>query len=120
MVMAITEVVVNYETRNYFDDYNEIRSDHMTWVKPEKVLRAIDKLVRRYRNHQTCDCMFVKNDDDTGWRLMYGYDERRFDPKTSKRTLRLRHYTVYSIEGWDTEETVSVARAKECILGGEQ
>jgi hypothetical protein len=62
--------------------------------------------------------MFVKNDDDTGWRLMYGYDERHFDPETSKKTLRLRHYTVYSVEGWDTEDTVTVAQAKRAILGG--
>jgi hypothetical protein len=118
--MAITEVVVNYTSRNYFNDYDELRSDEMIGVDADKVSRAIDKLVRRYRNSQECDCMFVKNDDDTGWRLMYGYDERSFDPKTSKRTLRLRHYTVYSVDGWDTEETVSVARAKECILGGKQ
>ena len=117
--MAITEVVVNYTARNYFNDYDETRSERMTWVEPEKVSKAIDKLVRRYRNSQECDCMFVKNDDGTGWRLMYGYDERRFDPKTSKRNLRLRHYTVYSADSWDTEQTVSVARAKECILGGE-
>lgn len=118
--MAITEVVVNYTARNYFNDYDETRSDRMTWVELEKVSKAIDKLVRRYRSGQECDCMFVKNDDGTGWRLMYGYDERRFDPKNSKRTLRLRHYTVYSADSWDTEETVSVARAKECILGGKQ
>lgn len=117
--MAITEVVVNYTERNYFNDYDETRSERMTWVEFEKVSKAIDKLVRRYRNSQECDCMFIKNDDDTGWRLMYGYDEMRFDPKTSKRTLRLRHYTVYSADSWDTEETVSVARAKECILEGE-
>lgn len=118
--MAITEVVVNYTVRNYFNDYDELHSDEMIGVDADKVSRAIDKLVRRYRSKQVCDCMFVKNDDDTGWRLMYGYDERHFDPKTSRRTLRLRHYTVYSVDGWDTEETVSVARAKECILGGEQ
>ena len=118
--MAITEVVVNYMARNYFNDYDETRSERMTWVEPEKVSRAIDKLVRRYRSNRECDCMFVKNDDDTGWRLMYGYDERHFDQKTSKKTLRLRHYTVYSVDGWDTEETVSVTMAKERILGGEQ
>ena len=118
--MAITEVVVNYTSRNYFNDYDETRSERMTWVEPKKVSRAIDKLVRRYRNSKECDCMFVKNDDGTGWRLMYGYDERHFDPKTSKRMLRLRHYTYFSTDSWDTEETVSVARAKECILGGDR
>lgn len=118
--MAITEVVVNYTARNYFNDYDEMRSERMTWVEPEKVSRAIDKLARRYRSNKESDCMFVKNDDDTGWRLMYGYDERHFDPKTSKRTLRLRHYTVYSADSWDTEKTVSVAKAKEYILGKEQ
>ena len=117
--MAITEVVVNYTARNYFNDYDETRSDRMTWVELEKVSMAIDKLVRRYRSNQECDCMFVKNDDDTGWRLMYGYDESHFDPKTSKRTLRLRHYTVYSADSWDTEEKVSLAKAKRLILGGE-
>lgn len=118
--MAIRKVIVNYTERNYFNDYDEIRVDEMIGVDADKVSRAIDKLVRRYRSKQECDCMFVKNDDDTGWRLMYGYDERHFDPKTSRRTLRLRHYTVYSADSWNTEETVSVARAKECILGGEQ
>ena len=45
--MAITEVVVNYTSRNYFNDYDETRSERMTWVEPEKVSKAIDKLARR-------------------------------------------------------------------------
>lgn len=115
----IERVIVNHTERNYFNDYDELRSDEMIGIDADKVSRAIDKLVRRYRSNQECDCMFVKNDDDTGWRLMYGYDERCFDPKTSKKTLRLRHYTVYSADSWDTEETVSVARAKRAIVGSE-
>ena len=115
----IQTVTVNHAESNYFNDYDEIRTDMITWVTLAKVSKAIDKLVRRYKSSGRTDCMFVKNDDGTGWRLMYGYDERNFDPENSKRTLRLRHYTVYSTGSWDTEETVSVARAKERILGGE-
>jgi hypothetical protein len=120
MVMEITEVVVNYTAWNYFDDYDEIRSERMAWVEPEKVSKAIDKLVRRYRNRRECDCMFVKNENGTGWRLMYDIDPELFESGIEEKGLRLRHYTNMRHSIWDTDETVSVAKAKERILGGEQ
>lgn len=113
----ITKVVVNHAERNYFDDYSELRSDTMTYVDAKKVCKAIDKLVRRYRNNLKCDCLLVENDDGTGWRLWYAYDEKHFDPKTSRKELRLRHFTSWEHQGWDTEEAVTVAQAKRRILG---
>lgn len=115
--MAITEVVVNYTARNYFNDYDETRSERMTWIEPEKVSKAIDKLVRRYRNNKECDCMFVKNDDGTGWRLTYDFDPELFEKGVHEKFLRLRHYTNMGIDSWDSEEGVSVAYAKQAIIG---
>ncbi len=115
--MAITEVVVNYTARNYFNDYNETRSERMTWIEPQKVSKAIDKLVRRYRSNQECDCMFVKNNDGTGWRLVYDLDPELFEKGIAKKYLRLRHYTNMSADSWDTEDNVSVAYAKQSIIG---
>ena len=113
----ITDVRVNFTERTYFNDYNDVRSDTMCGVTLEKVERAIDKLVRRYRKHQLRDCMFVANDDNTGWRLCYDYDRELFDKGVHTVFLRLRHYTNMSTESWDTEKSVSVAYAKSAIMG---
>lgn len=117
--MAITEVTVNHTERNYFNDYSEIRSDVMTGVTNEKVSRAIDKLHRRYRDKGECDCMFVRNADGTGWRLMYGYNPYTFDERHSVKELRIRHITNMNTDSWDTEERVSLSKAKRLILGAE-
>lgn len=115
----IATVTVNHEERNFFSDYKEIRSDMMVGINPENVARAIDKMVRRHRRDESVlDCMLVENYDNTGWRLMYDYDEN-FDPETGRKCLRLRHYTNWNTNSWDTEETVSVAQAKRRILKGE-
>lgn len=118
MVM-IKSVTVNHVERNYFDDYEEVRSDKMIGVSAEKVAKAIDKLARRFRNRQICDCLFANNDDGSGWRLMYDFDCKTFDPNTSTRELRLRHYLNTETNSWDTEEVVTVAKAKRMILGEE-
>lgn len=118
--MAITEVVVNYTARNYFNDYDETRSERMTWVEPEKVSKAIDKLVRRYRSKKECDVLLVTNSDGTGWRLMYDIDPELFEKGIEEKGLRLRHYTNMRYNSWDTDENVSVTYAKEAIIGEEQ
>jgi hypothetical protein len=117
--MAITEVEVNHTERNYFNDYDEIRRDEMLHVTAEKVAKAIDKLVRRYRSKGEGDVLFATNSDGTGWRLMYDIDPELFERGIEEKGLRLRHYTSMMYNGWDTDETVSVAKAKERILGGE-
>lgn len=114
--MAITDVLINHTERNYFDDYSEIRSDHMTGVTPEKVEKAIDKLARRHRRG-LYDCMFVTNDDGTGWRLTYDFDPELFEKGVHEKFLRLRHYTNMGIDSWDCEEGVSVTYAKQAIIG---
>ena len=43
MKMAIIEVTVNHRERNWFGDYDEMRSDEMTFVTEEKVSKAIWK-----------------------------------------------------------------------------
>lgn len=117
----IATVTVNHEERNFFNDYGEIRSDMMVGVEPEKVARAIDKMVRRHRKDRLIlDCMLVQNHDNTGWRLMYGYDPELFEKGIEERFLRLRHYTDWYSQSWDTEESVSVAAAKKAILGGQE
>jgi hypothetical protein len=113
----ISKVLVNHAERTYFNDYEDIRSDTMCGVTNEKVLKAMDKLVRRYRKHWLCDCMFVENDDGSGWRLMYGYDPELFDKGVQEKSLRLRHYTNYRTGSWDTEENVSLTYAKQAIVG---
>lgn len=115
----IQTVTVNHAERNYFNDYEDVRSDRMTGVSAEKVAKAIDKLARRFRSRQTCDCLFVDNDDRSGWRLMYDFDSKTFDPKSSVRELRLRHYVNTETSSWDTEEVVTVTKAKRMILGEE-
>ena len=117
----ISEVIVNHEERNYFNDYSEIRSDHMCGVEDDKVIKAIDKLVRRYKDkyNPRRDCMFVINEDGSGWRLMFDHDRDLLEKGVEQRFLRLRHFTNVSISSWDTEETVSVAYAKQAILGRE-
>ena len=115
--MKITSVHVNHEERNYFDDYSEIRSDDMIGVTDEKVSKAIDKLQRRYRRCGICDCMFVSYSDGTAYRLMYGYDESNFNPATSSKELRLRHYTNYQYGSCDVEKVVTPSEAKRMILG---
>lgn len=116
----IEQVTVNHTERNYFDDYNETRTDTMTGVDDGKVLAAIDKLVRRYRSKGECDCIFVTNDDGSGWRLVYDFDPELFDRGVTKKFLRLRHYTNMRYDSWDTENSVTVPRAKRAIIGKEQ
>ena len=114
--MRITEVTVNYSDRNYFNDYDEFRSDSILGIDETKIIRAIEKLHRRFVKSEKTDCMFITNEDGTGWRLMYDYDRENFDPKKSKKELRLRHYVKMSTDSWDTEEPVSLAKAKRLIL----
>jgi hypothetical protein len=118
--MRITNVTVNHTERNYFNDYDEVRTDRITEVTLVKVLKTIDKLVRRYRSSGRTDCMFVTNDDGTGWRLVYDFDPELFDKGITKKYLRLRHYINMSADSWDTEENVSVAYAKQAISGKER
>lgn len=123
----IEQVVVNYTERNYFNDYDEVRSDRMTSISPEKVRRAIDKLVRRFRGSGTSDVMFVKYSDNTGYRLMYqkvgikSYEHPVLGTmyKGGEDKLTLRHFTNYEYEGWDKEEAVTIADAKRLIIGKE-
>lgn len=109
----ITNVRVNHSERNYFNDYDEVRRDEMTYISAERIAKAIDKLVRRYRSKGECDALFVTNSDGTGWRLMYD-----FIAQDRPKELRLRHYTSMRYNGWDTDENVSVSYAKEAIIGG--
>jgi hypothetical protein len=120
MGMSISEVTVNHTERNYFNDYDEIRRDDMVCITAEKVAKAIDKLVRRYRSKKECDVLFVTNSDGTGWRLMYDIDPELFERGIEKKGLRLRHYTNMRYNGWDTDECVSVTYAKEAINGEER
>lgn len=110
--MAIRNVRVNHSESNYFNDGEEIRTDEMLFPSAEKVARAIDKLVRRYRSRKECDVLFVTNDDGTGWRLMYDTASM-----SEPRKLRLRHFTSMRHNSWDTDENVSVTYAKEAIIG---
>lgn len=116
----IKQVTVNHTERNYFNDYNEIRTDRITGVTLAKVYKAIDKLVRRYKSNGRTDCMFVTNDDGSGWRLVYDFDPELFEKGVHEKFLRLRHYTNISVDSWDTEENVSVAYEKQAITGKEQ
>lgn len=119
--MAITEVIVNYTERNYFNDYDEVRTDRTTWVTDENVSKAIDKLVRRHRRSdgRNADCMFVTNDDGTGWRLCYDYDRELLKKGVDTHFLMLRHFTNVQTQSWDEEHNVSVTYAKQAIIGGE-
>ena len=107
----ITSVHVNHMERNYFNDYTECRSDTMVWVDEEKLVKAIDKLHRRYREKGEHDVMFVEYEDGSGYRLLYDLIacDRPYE-------LRLRHYTNFGIDSYDAEETVSLAEAKRRIL----
>jgi len=112
----IKKVSVNHEERNYFNDYTELRTDQMVAITPEKVTSAVNKLVRRHKNGHD-DCLFVINDDDTGWRLGYDYDPELIRHGVFEKCLRLTHYTHVSTDSWDSEENVSVAYALNAILG---
>lgn len=124
----INKVVVNHTERNYFDDYSEIRTDVMSGVEPEKVTKAIDKLVRRFKTHDESDVMFVMYDDDTAYRLAYqtvGMEEYEHPTlgvmyRGGHNALVLRHYTHYSTNSYDTDNEVTAAKAKRLILEGEQ
>ena len=116
----IKRVTVNHSERTYFNDYSDIRSDEMCGVTDEKVERAIDKLCRRYRTNQLCDCMHVENEDGSGWRLMFDYDPELFDRGIHIKGLRLRHYLTFRTDSWDTDAHVSASYAKRAILGKEQ
>ena len=112
----IKKVSVNHEERNYFNDYTELRTDQMVAITPEKITHAVNKLVRRHKNGHD-DCLFVINDDNTGWRLGYDYDQRLAKQGVFKKHLRLTHYAHLSTDSWDSEENVSVACALKAILG---
>lgn len=107
--MAIKKVTVNHTERNWFGDYDEQRSDEMLLVSEEKVAKAIERLHRRYIGGKEWECLFVTNDDGTGWRLMHD--------KTKGGKMVLRHYTNMEYGGWDTDQIVGVAKAKSLILG---
>lgn len=122
----ITKVVVNHTERNYFGDYDEIRTDRMSGITDEKVAKAINKLVNRFKSRGVQDVMFVYFDDDTAYRLGYqtvgieAYEHPTFGTmyRGGHDALVLRHYTVSSIDSWDTDEEVTPAKAKHIILGG--
>lgn len=116
----ITRVVVNYIERNYFNDYDEIRSDEMVGIEREKVCKAIDKIHRRFKAKGECDCMLVINEDGTGWRLWYDTDPELVEKGIILRFLRLRHFVNMRTDSWDTEESVSLAYAKQTIIGEEE
>ena len=116
----ISRVIVNHTERNYFNDYDEIRSDEMVGVEPEKVAKAIDKIHRRFKAKGECDCMLVINGDGTGWRLWYDTDPELVEKGVIQRFLRLRHFVNMMADSWDTEESVSLAYAKKAIIGGSE
>lgn len=123
----ITGVVVNHEERNYFNDYDEIRVDHMSRVSAEKVTKAISKLVGRFKSRGVKDCMFIHYDDGTAYRLGYQtvemeqYEHPVFGTmyRGGHDALVLRHYTHSATDSWDTEGEVTKAKAIRLILKGE-
>lgn len=114
----ITKVRVNHIERNYFNDYDEVRSDEMIRPTAEKTAKAIEKLVRRYRSKGECDVLFVTNSDGTGWRLTYDFDPELFEKGIETKALRLRHYINMRYNSFEADENVSVAYAKKAIIGG--
>lgn len=124
----ITKVVVNHTERNYFNDYDEMRTDRMGAITDEKIAKAINKLVNRFKSRGVKDCMFFCYDDDTAFRLGYQtvgmeqYEHPVFGTmyRGGHDALVLRHFTHSSTDSWDKEEVVTVAQAKRRILGGEQ
>lgn len=126
--MGITKVIVNHTERNYFNDYDEIRTDHMLNVSEEKVIKAINRLVNRFKSRGVRDSMFFCYDDDTAFRLGYQtvdmeqYEHPVFGTmwRGGHYALVLRHFTHSSTDSWDNEEVVTVAQAKRRILEGEQ
>lgn len=121
--MGIKRVTVNHIERNYFGDYDELRSDTMALVSGEKVARAIDKMVRRHARRGEDDCLFIENDDATAWRLCYDYDPELAKEGVYSKVLRIRHYTRLhrgmGIASWDTEETTTATAAKRLIVAEE-
>lgn len=121
--MRIKRVTVNHVERNYFDDYDELRSDTMAFVSGEKVARAIDKMVRRHARRGEGDCLFIENDDATAWRLCYDYDPELAKEGVYSKVLRMLHYTCLhrgmGTASWDTEETTTATAAKRLIVGEE-
>lgn len=109
--MAISKVTVNHIDKNWFNDYDELYNDEMILVTDEKVAKAVERLVRRFKGWQKTDVLFVTNEDGTGWRLMYDQDQ------DGRLALTLRHYTNMEYGSWDTNEKVSAAKAKKLILG---
>lgn len=105
------KVTVNHEERNYFNDYDEIRTDEMMFVTSEKVSRVIDKLVRRHKNNND-DVLFITYDDGTGYRLMYDRDGE------GGEHLVLRHYSNMKYNSWVSDSVVRPSRAKKLILEG--
>ena len=112
--MKVDKVTVNHYERSYFDDYDELRSDEMLVPSTENVRKTIDKMVRRFRRNNKSDVLFVKYADGSGYRLMYAYDDEGIRPNME---LRLRHYLNMRHDSWDTDEVVSIARAKKLICG---
>lgn len=126
--MAIAEVTVNHIERNYFNDYDEIRVDRMSGITSEKVVKAVNKLVNRYKSRGDKDTMFVSYDDGTMYRLgfqivgMEQYEHPVFGTmyRGGRDALMLRHYTHSATDSWDSEQEVSPAKARRMILEGEQ
>ena len=124
----ITKVVVNYIERNYFDDYDEVRTDRMSNISSERVARAINKLINRYKSHGAKDTMFISYEDGTVYRLcfqtvgMEQYEHPVFGTmyRGGRDALMLRHYTHSETDSWDSEKEVSPAKARRVILEGEQ
>lgn len=126
--MAITQVTVNHEERNYFNDYDEIRVDRMSNINNENVAKAVRKLVNRYKSHGAKDTMFVSYDDGTAYRLLFQivgmeqYEHPVFGTmyRGGRDALTIRHYTNITTDSWDSEQEVSPAKARRMILEGEQ
>lgn len=126
--MAIRKVIVNYTERNYFNDYDEIRVDSMSGITNEKVTKAINRLVNRFKSRGAKDTMFVTYDDGTAYRLCYQtvdmeeYEHPVFGTmyRGGRDALMMRHYTHSATDSWDGEQEVSPAKARRMILEGEQ
>lgn len=110
--MAIIRVMVNHTEKNWFGDYVEVRNDEMCFISDEKIAKAIDKLRRMFLSGQKWDCLFVVNDDNTGWRLSNDIGEGGI--------FVLTHYVNIEHDSWDTMQYVGVAEAKRVILGQTQ
>ena len=122
---SIERVSVTYEERNYFNDYDEFRSDRSTCPDSDTIKRAIDKMCRRFKAHGKTDCLWVVYNDNTAYRLIYDlvdyetYEHPVFGVMCNggRYALMLRHYNVLSTESSDKEFEVTPSKAKRLILG---